>query len=357
MQRILIRHISGTRANQVDEFSADGFKEIVAGRDDNANVRFDPEREDLVSRQHVRVYPDPANAGELVVTDLGSRNGTFVNKQRISAPMRIRHGDAIQLGAGGPEFRVEFDPPPANATASRPTRVAASPVGARVTRVGSSTPEGPRPIGRATVERMLDDTFGKVKRESGKTLWAGIAAVVMIGVLGVGSYFYLHHSAAENAKRLEDQQLLLLQMAQVVKRQPSDDAAVKAQMERLSTQMKQIMAQNVALEKAAASQDNTAQTSSGQGGEDYDSGLTQATNLYKSSQFQQAYAECVRITQIDPSRWEGHYIAGLSAEALNSPQNAQQEYGYALSQAPDSAKETITSRLSALQGVAQQQAN
>lgn len=356
MQRVLIRHMSGTRANQVDEFAADGFKEIVAGRDEKAGIQFDPDHDDLVSRQHVRIYPDSGNAGEFLVADLGSRNGTFVNRQRISAPMRVRHGDVIQLGAGGPEFRLELDPPPANAGGSRPTRLTGNPGAVRPTRIGSSSPQEPRPVGRATVERMLDDNFGKVKRESGKSLWAAVAAIVMIAVLGTGSYIYLRHSAAENAKRLENQQLLLLQMAQVVKQQPSDEAAVKAQMERLSTQMKQIMAQNAVLEKAA-SQGGEVRSSSGQDGEQYDDGLAQATNLYKASQFQQAYAECVRITQIDPSRWEGHYIAGLSAEALNSPQSAQQEYEYALSQAPEAAKSSISTRLNALQGAAPQQAN
>ena len=52
MQHILVRHTSGTRSNQVDEFQADGFKEILVGRDESSSVRFDPDREDLVSRNH-----------------------------------------------------------------------------------------------------------------------------------------------------------------------------------------------------------------------------------------------------------------------------------------------------------------
>lgn len=358
MQRILIRHVAGTRVNQVDEFGDHDSKNIVAGRDEAANVRFDADREDLVSRQHARIYADAAKPGEFLLADMGSRNGTFLNRQRISGPTRICHGDAIQLGAGGPEFRFEMDPPPAAST-SRPTRLAdLSPtLAAKPTRVGLTAPDAPRPIGRATVERMLDDTFGKVKRESGKTLWAGIAAIVMIALVGVGAYLYIHHSSVENAKRLEDQQLLLLQMAQVVKQQPSDDAAVRAQMTKLSADMKHIIAQNAALSRAPVSNaHDDAQSSSGQNG-DYDAGLAQATNLYRANQFQDAYAECVRMIQADPNRWEGYYIAGLSAEALNSPQDAQQDYQYALAQAPQKAKATITERLNALQGGTAQQAN
>jgi hypothetical protein len=359
MQRILIRHISGLRANQVDEFQADGLREIIAGRDQAATVHFDAEREDLVSRQHVRIYPDPSAKGELMVADLQSRNGTFVNRQRVSGPMRIHHGDVVQLGPGGPEFRVEMDPPPA--ASARATRLASAPgaLSAKPTRMGAAPDlSAPRPIGRATVERMLDDTFGKVKRESGKTLWAGVAAVIMIAAVGVGTWAYMRHSAAESAKRLEAQQALLLQMAQVVNRQPSDDAAVRAQMEKLSGDMKRIMAQNAALSKTsgqgASGQGVSAQQADSGAASEYNAGLQQATQFYKSSQFQDAYAECVRISQIDPNRWESYYIAGLSAEALNNPQDAQQEYQYALSQAPDAAKAKITERLNALAGAAPQ---
>ena len=354
MQRILIRHITGIRANQVDEFSAEGLKEIIAGRDETATVRFDPERDDLVSRQHARVYPDPASKGELLIADLQSRNGTFVNRQRVNGATRIHHGDLVQLGPGGPEFRVEFDPaPPAT---SRETRLVSAGASARPTRVGSA-PDGlsPRPIGRATVERMLDDTFGKVKRESGKTLWAGIAAVVMIALLGSGAYVYMHYSAAESARRLDAQQTLLLQMAKVVNQQPSDDAAVRARMDKLSGDLKQIAAQNAALRKAAAANGADGQANAaGQNSADYDASLNQAMQLYKSNQFESAYAECVRISQLDPSRWEAYYIAGLSAEALSNPQDAQQDYQYALAQAPDTAKATITARLNALADAAPQ---
>jgi hypothetical protein len=31
MQRIILRHLSGSKANQVEEFSLDQFKELIAG--------------------------------------------------------------------------------------------------------------------------------------------------------------------------------------------------------------------------------------------------------------------------------------------------------------------------------------
>jgi pSer/pThr/pTyr-binding forkhead associated (FHA) protein len=367
MQHILVRHTSGTRSNQVDEFQADGFKEILVGRDESSSVRFDPDREDLVSRNHLRIYSDPANPGCLLVSDLQSRNGTFLNGQRINTPTRIHHGDSVQLGPGGPAFRLELDPPPASV--ARPTRTlsqsesaALAGVLAKPTRA-TNVPDlsSPRPIGRATVERMLDDNFGRVKKESGKTLWVGIAAVIMIAAVGLGSYLYLRHAAIESANRAQEQQLLLLQMAQVVKQQPSDDAAVRAQMDKLSGDLKKIMAQNQSLRQSAAEAPGTAAPEAQQTQQypssDYNAGLAQATQLYKTNDFAKAYAECVRISGIDPSRWEGYYIAGLSAEALNDPQNAQTAYQYAFAQAPDAAKPTISQRVNAIQGSSGGQAN
>ena len=112
MERILIRHLSGARAGEVDEFPAAQTSEILVGRDPDAEVRFDPSREDLVSRHHVRIVRDPESPDEFSVVDLQSRNGTFLNRQRVYAPARITHNDVIQLGPAGPEFRFEMDPPP-----------------------------------------------------------------------------------------------------------------------------------------------------------------------------------------------------------------------------------------------------
>ena len=89
MERILIRHLSGARAGQVDEFPAAETNEILVGRDPEASGRFDPSREDLVSRQHVKIVRDPESPNEFAIVDLQSRNGTFLNRQRIYAPARL----------------------------------------------------------------------------------------------------------------------------------------------------------------------------------------------------------------------------------------------------------------------------
>src|SRR6478609_5370754 len=65
----------------------------------------------LVSRQHCELYED---AGQLMVRDLGSLNGTFVNNQRITeSPL----GSGELLTIGTVTFRAVYESQPQTAPA------------------------------------------------------------------------------------------------------------------------------------------------------------------------------------------------------------------------------------------------
>jgi FHA domain-containing protein len=49
-----------------------------------------------ISRAHARVFHDPS--GRLMIEDLGSTNGTFVNGNRISAQQALNPGDEVRVG-------------------------------------------------------------------------------------------------------------------------------------------------------------------------------------------------------------------------------------------------------------------
>ncbi|MEX2620202.1 MAG: FHA domain-containing protein [Egibacteraceae bacterium] len=77
-----------------------GEGEVTFGRSDQSSV---PIRGDsYVSERHARVYRD----GERwMVADLGSTNGTYLNKARVSTPVPIGPGDQLAIGETVVEVR------------------------------------------------------------------------------------------------------------------------------------------------------------------------------------------------------------------------------------------------------------
>jgi hypothetical protein len=67
--------------------------EITVGRGGGCGIVL-PE-DGFVSTVHARVF---RRGDEVLVEDLGSRNGTFVNGERVVAPTRLRRGDQVQFG-------------------------------------------------------------------------------------------------------------------------------------------------------------------------------------------------------------------------------------------------------------------
>src|SRR5215210_1778877 len=91
--------------------------QIVVGREGDDLSFDDPE----LSRRHALICPGVPDG--LTVQDLGSRNGTFVNGNRITAATPLRPGDEIALGATTLRVRagdVPADPP--DADPARPMR-------------------------------------------------------------------------------------------------------------------------------------------------------------------------------------------------------------------------------------------
>jgi pSer/pThr/pTyr-binding forkhead associated (FHA) protein len=51
--------------------------------------------DEFVSTVHARLF---RRGDDLLVEDLGSRNGTFVNGEQVNAPTRLKRGDRVQFG-------------------------------------------------------------------------------------------------------------------------------------------------------------------------------------------------------------------------------------------------------------------
>src|SRR5262249_4589027 len=66
-------------------------EEITIGRSESANIQVD---QDSVSRQHARLV---TIGGRIVLHDLGSTNGTFVNDDLIEQS-ELKDGDLVRIG-------------------------------------------------------------------------------------------------------------------------------------------------------------------------------------------------------------------------------------------------------------------
>jgi pSer/pThr/pTyr-binding forkhead associated (FHA) protein len=66
--------------------------ELTVGRAPGCAVSLD---DTFVSSLHARVF---RRDGTLYVEDLGSTNGTFVNKKAVNSAVKLRKGDRVQVG-------------------------------------------------------------------------------------------------------------------------------------------------------------------------------------------------------------------------------------------------------------------
>ncbi len=69
-----------------------GTTAIVIGRAPDATVVLD---DDFVSTHHARLTP---NGNHWIVEDLGSTNGTWIDRNRVSAPTVFRPGTQLRIG-------------------------------------------------------------------------------------------------------------------------------------------------------------------------------------------------------------------------------------------------------------------
>ncbi|GAB3946378.1 hypothetical protein GCM10028805_16790 [Spirosoma harenae] len=186
VNRYVIRHLTGAKANQVEEFDYKKYTELTFGRAATNVVRFDPERDAAVSREHGKIVRESDKSFTFTLFDNNSRNGIFVNKTRINGSVQIQPGDEIQLGQGGPVFQFDLNPRPAELMMS--TRVVDIPTSIKPTTelslaetiAASSESEMPAPqkvgLGKQTVERMMMTE----RRKTNKSVMVGIAALLVV---------------------------------------------------------------------------------------------------------------------------------------------------------------------------------
>ncbi|HXW29490.1 MAG TPA: trypsin-like peptidase domain-containing protein [Xanthobacteraceae bacterium] len=223
--RIIIRHLSGSKINQVEQIPLKDLHEVTIGRDPNASIAYDQRRDDVVSREHALIRVEAGERLSFRLLDLKSSNGTLLNGELISGEVELVPEDIIELGRGGPKFTFDVKPRPDNLTSrtrlidaidASATRAMATVTAAGTKEMATAanagakepataavrTRDGDGPakvaVGKDTVLRMLSQ-----ERRSTSRVWMSSLAAVLV-VLAVGGIgLYWHNTAI--AKRLQDE--------------------------------------------------------------------------------------------------------------------------------------------------------
>lgn len=190
---------------------------VRIGRSPDNDLALDPQQDLDASSRHCEI----ARQGDAwVVTDLGSRNGTFLNGVRVQQRV-LQSGDVLLLGNAGPRFRVELpsvqvpstsaaraappvsatvamaQPPPPVSSAQAP--LAVHPIGQAMV---AAMPEGAR-VGRRTVALMIDQAIvASNARRSDRGLKVAIALLsgLVLVAIAMGAFLVLDRTRSHESE-------------------------------------------------------------------------------------------------------------------------------------------------------------
>ncbi|MDQ3878341.1 MAG: FHA domain-containing protein, partial [Actinomycetota bacterium] len=73
--------------------------ELVIGRADKCQIVLS---DSYASQMHARIF---SKDGEFMIEDLGSTNGTYLNRRKVTSPTSLGRGDQIKIGKTVLELR------------------------------------------------------------------------------------------------------------------------------------------------------------------------------------------------------------------------------------------------------------
>jgi S1-C subfamily serine protease len=186
------RFLSGARAGQVETFRK---AYIGLGRHPLSDVRFDIERDLDVSARHASVI---RHGEAFVLRDLGSANGTFVNRQRIASDVTLKDGDVITFGQNGPA--VEFRVLPGDADAAAESD-AARKSAERVSAPRAQYPAAAAPLARARRSSTAVRIAAEVARQTSH-LRRTTTLLIALLVAALAAFGWVQWQSAADAREL-----------------------------------------------------------------------------------------------------------------------------------------------------------
>jgi len=95
--RLVVERAPGHEPGMIYDLDGD----LVLGRGDRAEIRLE---DPFASSRHARIYEQ---GNSVVVEDLESTNGTYLNEELLEAPRPLHPGDRVRIGDS--EFAFEVD--------------------------------------------------------------------------------------------------------------------------------------------------------------------------------------------------------------------------------------------------------
>jgi hypothetical protein len=95
--RLVVERAPGHEPGMIYDLDAD----LVLGRGERAEIRLE---DPFASARHARVYEQ---GNIVVIEDLGSTNGTYLNEELLESPRPLHPGDRVRIGDS--EFAFEVD--------------------------------------------------------------------------------------------------------------------------------------------------------------------------------------------------------------------------------------------------------
>jgi pSer/pThr/pTyr-binding forkhead associated (FHA) protein/S1-C subfamily serine protease len=215
---------------------------IRLGRGSECEVQPVAAGDTIVSRVHAELTVGPS--GGLVLRDAESKNGTFLNGERIARAMPVRLGDKIMLGQGGPVLLVE-------GMGTAPVK--AMGLGQRTVMglIGQALAKARRPTDfmRAVAEEVGKDARRKIR-------WLTALVILLVLLLGggvYGVYWLLSLQAAHTEQALRTAEDSARAESERLRRELADAraaAAPAAQVDLLRTQLQAAQARTTQLQAA-----------------------------------------------------------------------------------------------------------
>jgi pSer/pThr/pTyr-binding forkhead associated (FHA) protein len=95
--RLVVERAPGHDPGMIYDLDGD----VVLGRGDRAEIRLE---DPFASSRHARIYEQ---GNILVIEDMGSTNGTYLNEELLETPRPLHPGDRLRIGDS--EFAFEVD--------------------------------------------------------------------------------------------------------------------------------------------------------------------------------------------------------------------------------------------------------